>query len=109
MPSLAEEFALFWQRFPRRTAKLDAMKAYERARRTASAADILDGIGRYMENKPEYADWCHPATFLNKGRWMDEYDEPVRTTTASDWGAECLELHGGLCSKRWDHEMKKRA
>lgn len=109
MSSLAEEFALFWQKFPRRTAKLDAMKAYERARRTATAAEIIDGIARYMDNKPEYADWCHPATFLNKGRWMDEYDPPVIQTTASDWWEDCKVLHGGTCDKRWNHETKKRA
>lgn len=68
------DFDTFWKAYPRRVGKLDAQKAYTRARTQASAAEILDGVARYVVNKPEYADWCHPATWLNKGRWMDEYD-----------------------------------
>lgn len=73
------DFDHFWASYPRRTAKLTAVKAYERARRLASADDIMAGVERYKQRKPEYADWCHPATWLNQGRWMDEPDlEPVK-------------------------------
>ena len=71
------EFETFWQAFPRRTEKIAARKAYLKARKMASAQEILDGVARYKANKPGYADWCHPATFLNRGRWMDEADAPV--------------------------------
>lgn len=101
------EFEDFWLRFPRKTAKLDAMKAYTKARGLASAADILAGVERYIAGKPEYADWCHPATFLNKGRWMDEWDVPVMLPIRKHWSDECTELHGGTCEKQWSHEMKK--
>jgi hypothetical protein len=67
-----EEFAIFWAACRRKTGKLDAQKAYAVARRTATAADILAGLERYHANKPSYADYCHPATFLRKGRWLDE-------------------------------------
>jgi hypothetical protein len=33
---------------------------------------------------------------------------PQPGVTASDWRAECAELHGGRCTKRWDHESLKR-
>jgi hypothetical protein len=71
------EFDTFWAAYPRKTAKFDAMKAYAKARTLASAEEINDGVARYIKGKPEYADWCHPATFLNKGRWMDEWDAPA--------------------------------
>lgn len=106
--SIADEFDQFWRAFPRKTAKLAARKAYDKARKIATAADILAGVDRYRANKPAYADWCHPATFLSQGRWLDEYEPSAsaRQTTASDWWDECKALHGGTCTKRWDHETR---
>lgn len=71
---MVDSFVAFWSAYPRRTAKLAAVKAYQRALRLASPQEILDGVERYKSNKPAYADWCHPATWLNQGRWMDEPD-----------------------------------
>lgn len=101
------EFDLFWQRYPRKVAKLDALKAYTGARKMASAADILAGVERYLIGKAAYADWCHPATFLRSGRWMDEADTPV-VVDRQFWGDICQARHGGSCASRWDHEMKMR-
>lgn len=72
--SLESDFGTFWLTYPRRTGKLAAEKAYRKARMIASAEQILDGVTAYRENKPAYADWCMPTTFLNQGRWMDEPD-----------------------------------
>lgn len=72
--SVDAEFETFWRAFPRRTAKLAALKAYRKARQMASAEHILEGVAQYRRRKPSYADWCHPTTFLNQGRWMDEPD-----------------------------------
>lgn len=73
---MTSEFETFWKQYPRRVGKLAAQKAYRKARQRASAQELLDGIERYRKSKPSYADWCHPATFLNQGRWMDEIDAP---------------------------------
>lgn len=71
------DFDQFWAAYPRKVGKLDAMKAYAKARTVATAEEILAGVEQYKRNKPEYADWCHPSTFLNQGRWMDEPDAPT--------------------------------
>jgi hypothetical protein len=105
---LAEEFDAFWAAFPRRTGKLDAIRAYAKARRIDSAENILAGVERYKRNKPEYADWCHPSTFLNKGRWMDEDDQPVVLPAKEYWADVCQREHGGACRNRWTHEMLMR-
>lgn len=68
------EFDQFWDIYPRRTAKLSAVKAFAKARKLASLEDILSGVNRYIASKPFYADWAHPASWLNAGRWMDEPD-----------------------------------
>jgi hypothetical protein len=66
------EFTLWWNIYPLKVAKLAAEKAYLKARTKASQQQLLDGVMQYRLNKPAYADWCHPATWLNAGRWMDE-------------------------------------
>lgn len=102
------DFDLFWAAYPRKLAKLDAMKAYGKARLTASASDILAGVKQYSAHLPDDVRFiAHAGTWLRAGRWMDEYHER-QTGTATDWTAECMELHGGVCGKRWDHEMLKR-
>lgn len=104
------EFTAFWNAFPRRVGRLAAEKAYVKARTLhgATQAELLDGIRRYVEGKPAYADYCHPVTWLNQGRWMDDYDPPAVLTTATDWWAECQQHHGGSCVKRWTHEWRMK-
>ena len=70
-------FDRFWEQYPRKVGKLAAMKAWTLALRTATAEVIIRGIEQYKASKPEYADWCHPVTFLRQGRWMDEPDKPT--------------------------------
>lgn len=72
--TLTTDFSEWWSAYPRRVGKLAALKAYTKARSMASAQELLSGIDRYKRAKPDYADFCFPATFLNQGRWMDEAD-----------------------------------
>lgn len=69
-----DDFDAFWALYPRKVGKLDAARAYKKALKQATHDKILDGVRLYMKTKPAYADWSHPATWLNKGRWMDEPD-----------------------------------
>lgn len=98
---LLDGFMEFWQAYPNRKAKLDAMKAYGQARKSASAADILAGVLRYVRGKPEYADWKLPAGWLRGGRWMDEYDVPLVKVYTPDY---CQ--HEPRCHSRTWHEAK---
>lgn len=75
MPSRFDEF---WALYPRRVGKIAARKTYDAALKIASHDEIMEGVQRYLKAKPVYADWCHPATWLCQGRWMDEPDaKPV--------------------------------
>jgi len=66
-------FNEFWQAYPRKTAKPAAIKAYRRSlAKGVTPGQILVGLETYKRTKPEYADWCHPATFLNDERYNDE-------------------------------------
>jgi hypothetical protein len=101
------EFGEFWKSYPRRVGKLDAQRAYVKARTQASAAEILDGVSRYIANKPAYADWKHPGAWLRAGRWMDDYAPQGRPDGPQvDWWDECKQLHGGACEERMRHHHR---
>lgn len=68
------DFERFWAAFPRKVGKLAAQRAWMKAVQFATLEEILAGVERYKAMKPAYADWCHPATWLHQGRWMDEPD-----------------------------------
>lgn len=77
------DFETFWRAYPRRIGKLAASKAYVKARRAGvTQQQLLDGIAKYVKGKPPYADFCHPSTWLNQGRWEDEFDAPAGTRQA---------------------------
>ncbi len=52
----------------------------------ATHEEIMAGLARYKLDKPDYADWKHGSTFLNKISWIDEGGseiiEPERDDTA---------------------------
>jgi hypothetical protein len=100
------DFDEFWAAYPRKVGKLAALRAYRKARSLASADEILDGIAVYREHKPAYADWCHPTTFLNQGRWMDEYSETVKPSADDTWFTECQRLHQGQCGGSMKHRTR---
>ncbi len=75
-------FSIFWDAWPKRVARKDARKAFDRAIRTASLETILEGVERYRAGKPEWQDYAHAATWLNGERWADEWENAPRQLTA---------------------------
>jgi hypothetical protein len=112
MPTITEEFEIFWSRYPKRVKRLDAMKAYQKARVLATAELILKGVDQLLENMPDEARYVPlAASWLNAERWTDEYEVSTPTTPnlfARDWYDECKELHGGQCEERIRHEHRMR-
>lgn len=101
------DFQVFWDAYPRKVGKLHAVKAYAKARTLASADEILAGVETYKIHKPDYCDYAHPASWLNAGRWMDEYDAPLVQPSASDaWFTECQQLHNGQCGGSLRHRTR---
>lgn len=75
-PSSANEFDQWYASYPRHRDKKRAALAYQKARESATAEQLLAGVETYKRIKPPYADWKHPATWLNAGGWLDEPDKP---------------------------------
>ena len=64
-------FAAFYAAYPRHDAPADAWKAWQRAVKEASAAEIMAGLRRYpFDDRPQFIPL--PATWLNQQRWMAE-------------------------------------
>jgi predicted phage replisome organizer len=73
-------FETFWTKYPRKTAKKDAIKAWNKIKLTDSLLSvIMDGL----ENAIKSVDWVkdggkfipYPASWLNGERWTDEVQE----------------------------------
>lgn len=65
-----QEFEDFWRQYPRRpnNPKKTALASYLRARKSASAAEILAGLERYQfDPNPRFRPMA--ATWLNQRRW----------------------------------------
>lgn len=76
---VASGFATFWSEYPNKIGKREAEKAFEKARKRASAETIIAGLQLYVA-KTDDRPWCNPSTWLNQDRWEDS---PAPSSTAS--------------------------
>ena len=71
----ANSFNAFWDAYPRKSAKQDAIKAWQKVKQEEVPA-ILAGIHSWTKTEQWAKDGGqyipYPATFLNKRRWEDE-------------------------------------
>lgn len=97
-PSIDDDFADWWERYPRKVGKGQAIKAYRRARKLADHATLVAAIDQQAETLTargkEFTPY--PATWLNGQRWEDapDLDQPE----ADDWAPPPImprDLYGG--------------
>lgn len=70
-PSETPGFDEFWRLYPRRSAKVDALKAWRSMGCEDKAGDVVSGLKRYVfSDDPKYIPY--PATWLRGERWTDE-------------------------------------
>jgi len=74
IPKKKVDFDGFWQAYPLKVGKGKAEPAYWKARDKAEHQAIMQGVENYKAGKPDYADWAHPASWLNAERWLDVYE-----------------------------------
>jgi hypothetical protein len=86
------DFEAFYNTYPRKKNPLEAKRAFYKALQTAKAEVIIAGAQRYADdpNLPFDKTFIpHPATWLNKGGWMNG-PEPERTRTPEEIKAQEL-------------------
>jgi hypothetical protein len=111
--ALHERFDRFWEVYPKKVGK-DA--AWAEFKKRNPGDDLTDAMIAVVLSQRASEQWRkeggqyipNPRTWLHQGRWQDEAPVSSAPVSASDWGEECKQLHGGTCVKRWDHEMLKR-
>lgn len=87
-----EYFAQFWAAYPRKEAKANAMKAFEKI---DPDEELMGKMLKAIEKKKESSQWKenggqyipHPATWLNGHRWEDEIKNgtPIRAVSAQQY------------------------
>jgi hypothetical protein len=75
-PQLSD-FELFWECYPKKKSKLDALKAWKQ---TEAVRPDIEAILAAIDTQAQSHDWVrdggqyipYPATWLRDGRWDDE-------------------------------------
>jgi len=82
---LTADFEAWWLQYPRRVSKGAARKAYDKARKSATAEELELGAMRYAavrtSEDPTYTK--HPSTWLNNKCWLDEPEHARGNSGAS--------------------------
>ncbi len=69
-PAYTPEFELFWQCYPRHTAKQEAFTAYRKV--ADEHIEIMKGLQNIKDSWKDVRYTPHASTFLNGRRWEDE-------------------------------------
>ena len=78
---IEDEFANFWNEYPKKRAKVEALKAFKKRYKELPPIDELVEIVKLHKQtedwKKEKGQFIpNPATWLNQGRWEDEIEDP---------------------------------
>lgn len=76
-----DAFDAFWGAFPLKVGKLAARKSFQKAIRQTDIETILAAVEKYKRCKPDWQHFCHPTSWLNQGRWEDDWTEPAKPFT----------------------------
>ena len=92
-------FAPFWDAYPRKAGKRDALKAWTKATRRASPTEIADGAARFASdpNLPEEQFIPYPSKWLNGDHWDD--DPLPKRERSQKWDANPLD--------KWQHAFNQ--
>jgi hypothetical protein len=76
----ADGFEQFWKLYPDKKAKPYCRDIWKNKIEIGKAnfEDIMAGLRTYVRCKPKDRPWLNPSTFLNQGRWEDEWDNDRR-------------------------------
>lgn len=93
----SSDFDTFWDQYPRKIAKGNAAKAFDKALTKTDATTILNGLANYL---PAWAQTeekfiPHAATWLNGERWADQVAAPKAVDVPRDQWARSVVVGGG--------------
>lgn len=78
----SEDFSRFWAAYPKRVARLDALKAWNQLNPSSEQVEeILNAVAwqvrqpSWLKDGGQYVPY--PASWIRQGRWLDEADATV--------------------------------
>lgn len=76
----------FWNLWPRKEGKANALKAYQKALKKIPESELLDIVSKYVTspNRPDVKFVPHAATWLNGERWTDDFGQS-KPAIDPDW------------------------
>jgi hypothetical protein len=73
---VVEQFNEFWEKYPRKTAKVPARRAFSRALLKISFEELMEKLDYFIDvhkhTKKQFLP--HASTWLNQERWHDVYE-----------------------------------
>lgn len=97
-------FDKFWSAYPRKVAKGDARKAFNKVIKTVPLHVLIDSVEKHKKSEqwkdPKFIP--HPATWLNGERWEDDVTKPV----AQGGGQVVRKADTEASQKAWDDIMR---
>lgn len=107
-PSIETDFETWWQAWPRKVSKQEALKAYRGARKKLPAARLATAAAEHAaawkSNRRPTDKIPHAATWLNGERWNDEIERPTFTVInnpESPWDGVGI----STSDSPWEHDM----
>jgi hypothetical protein len=85
---LDSEFEWWWKDYPEKSGKQPCRQIYHKVRQKVTMATLVDGLARYIGNKPPDRAWLHPATWLRQERWNDVPAINGSAANGSEWRPE---------------------
>lgn len=85
---LSSEFEQFWNKYPRRVAKVAARNVFLSVMlkpNAPSLVTLLTAVDKYAKTEIDKKYIAHPATWLRQGRWEDDSEECTTTPAVKDW------------------------
>jgi hypothetical protein len=95
-----ERFDRFWTVWPHKVEKSYAEKCFAKVAEEVDA--IIDGVTRYVREKPPDRPWLNPSTFLNRRRWEDQ---PAPTAAGANRGKGQLANAADKLVRRLDEQF----
>jgi hypothetical protein len=94
-PTYCPAFERFWVRFPNKTGKKAAWRAWQKARDKPGIEELLTTVNEAMQSDRWQRGFIpNPATWLNQGRWADEL--PASGAHKARTMVEFMAIHGGV-------------
>jgi len=102
------DFEVFWSQYPKKVKKQPAKKSWQKAIKSATLQQILEGLSRYLltcGDDPRYIQ--NPDAWLNQQRWNDEVvvsaTKPARSKAHHKvpMPGAFGEFMCGLCQNQW--------